>query len=403
MRRMRTKKNGLWLGMLLCVLMIWQTSVRAEDPPSLKTVEAVGTIRIQGEKIVDAREAAISLGLAAAVDRAILELIPAESAAANFSAITELFYANVNQFVQGYKVLAESRGSGFYRVMVQASVSSGAIQKQLNNAGISLGKKILPSILLMVSDQRLDSPDAQYWWGPGGPAAAKPVAGPLLSRILSEKGFGIVGHEVVAGSEALVPLHQNSNPGNPQVAEIGARANADMVIVGSVTLQRVPAALETAPKTVKAVMALRVVRSGSGEELAAVEQTAVAPNAEDPAGIDQMLATLGKTAGEELSKQMASAWQKQARKSASVELLIEGTSQLGNYSTFRSTLSKISGVKNVQIKEMKADKSTLIVEYPNGAKQLADALILKPFEGFSITIPEVTQNQMKVILVHGQQ
>jgi hypothetical protein len=83
--------------------------------------------------------------------------------------------------------------------------------------------------------------------------------------------------------------------------------------------------------------------------------------------------------------------------------MIEGTSQLGNYSAFRSALSKVSGVKNVQVKEMKADKSTLIVEYPNGAKQLADALILKPFDGFSITIPEVTQNQMKVILVHGQQ
>ena len=240
---MRTKINCLWLGMLLCSLMIWQPVVRGEDSPSLKTVEAIGTVKIQGEKIVDAREAAISLALAAAVDRAILELIPAEIAAANFSAITELFYANVNQFVQGYKVLAESRGSGFYRVMVQAGVSSGAVQKQLTGAGISQEKKILPSILLMVSDQRLDSP-AQYWWGPGV-AAAKPAAEPLLSRTLSEKGFGIVGHELVGGSEVLIPVQQNSNPGKAQVAEIGARANADMVIAGSVTLQRVPAAQET--------------------------------------------------------------------------------------------------------------------------------------------------------------
>jgi hypothetical protein len=399
---MRTKINRLRLGMLLCALMAWQTSVMAEDSPSLKTFEAVGTVKIQGEKIVDARGAAISLGLAAAVDRAILELIPVETAAANFSAITSLFYANVNQYVQDYKVLAESRGSGFYRVMIQAGVSTGAIQKQLVGAGIPLSKKILPSILLMVSDQRLDSPDVQYWWGTGT-AASKPAAEPLLSRIFSEKGFGIVGHETVVGSEALAPIRQNSKPGNTEVAEIGAKANADMVIAGSVTLLRVPAALETAPKTVKAVMVLHAVSSGSGEEIAAVEQSAVAPNAEDPAGIDQMLATLAKAAGEELSRQMASAWQKQARKSASVELLIEGTSQLGNYSAFRSALSKVSGVKIVQIKEMKADKYTLTVEYPNGARQLADTLILKPFVGFSITIPEVTQNQLKVILVPGQQ
>jgi hypothetical protein len=397
---MQARINCLRLGMLLCALMFWQTSVNAEEAPSLKTFEAVGTIKIQGEKIVDAREAAISIGLAAAVDRAILELIPVETAAANFSVITGLFYANVNQYVQDYKVLAESRGSGYYRVMVQAGVSSGAIQKQLVGAGIPLGKKILPSILLMVSDQRLDSPDVQYWWGTGT-AASKPAAEPLFSRIFSEKGFGIVGHESFVGSEALAPIRQNSKPGNTEVAEIGAKANADMVIAGTVTLQRVPTVLETDPKTVKVVMALRLVRSGSGEELAAFEQTAVAPNAEDPSGIDQTLATLAKAAGDELSKQLASAWQKQARKSASVELLVEGASQLGNYSAFRSVLSKVSGVKNVQIKEMKADRSTLTVEYPDGARQLADALILKPFDGFSITIPEVTQNQMKVILVPG--
>jgi hypothetical protein len=400
---MRTKMNCLLLVMLLCALMIWQPAVWAEDQPSLKTFEAVGTVRIQGEKIVEAREAAISSGLSAAIDRAILELIPVEIAAANFSAITELCYGNVNQFVQGYKVLAEYRGSGIYRVIVQASVSSGVIQKQLTNAGISMGKKNPPSILLMVSDQRIDSTDVQYWWGSSGSATAKPAAETLLSRMLSEKGFGIVGHEIVAGSDAMVPVRQNSNPGNAMIAEIGAKANADMVIAGSTTLQRIPAAQETDPKTVKAIMSLRVIRSGSGEEIATVEQTAVAPNAEDPAGIDQMLATLGKTTGEELSKFMTSAWQKQARKSASVELQIEGASQLGNYSAFRSALNKISGAKNVQVKEMKADKYTLIVEYPNGAKQLADALMLKPFDGFSVTIQDVTQNQMRVILVHGQQ
>ena len=42
--------------MLLCSLMIWQPVVRGEDSPSLKTVEAIGTVKIQGEKIVDARE-----------------------------------------------------------------------------------------------------------------------------------------------------------------------------------------------------------------------------------------------------------------------------------------------------------------------------------------------------------
>lgn len=395
-------KTHVLLALMLSVLWVRPPALGAEEPAALKTVEAIGTVRIQGEKIVDAREAAISSGLAAAVERTILGMIPPEAAAANFSTITELFSSNVSQYVQGYKVLAESRSGGFYRVLVQAGVFSGAIQKQLGTIG-SMNKKILPSVLVMVSEQRPGSADFQYGWGPG-PASARPPGDLLLSRIFEEKGYPITGLEGASGADALSAVRMNPNPGNSQIAEIGTRSGADMVLAGTIAMKRLEPAQETDPQKIHITLSLRVVRSGSGDQIAVFEQTADASGTgADAMAIDQTLTQLSGAAGDELSRQMAASWQKQTLKSDAIELQVEGTSQLGNFTAFRSVLNRTMGVKSVQIKEMKADKSILLVEYPNGTRPLADALLSKTYEGFGITIPEVTENRMKVVLINKSQ
>ncbi len=218
--------------MIIFSILFAQTTTKAEDQSSLKTFEAVGNSRLHGTQIADAREAAISCALLGAVDRAVIEMITIEIFSRNFSAITEITSSNVKQFVHSYKVLAEARTGGYYRTMVQATVSLGLLQKQLSEAGFLLEKKSLKSSL--------------------------------------------------------------------------------------------------------------------------------------------------------------------------IEIHVEGAAQLKNYSTFRSALNKIEGVKSVQIKEMKANKATLIVDYQQDAIQLADSLILIAFEGFGINIPEVSHNNIKIILVPGQ-
>lgn len=226
------KRNIFFCLIIIFSILFTQTTPKAEDQSSLKTFEAIGNSRIQGTQIADAREAAISSALLGAVDRATIEMITIEVFSRNFSAITEITSANVKQFVHGYKVLAETRTGGYYRIMVQATVSLSLIQKQLSEAGI------------------------------------------LLEKI--------------------------------------------------------------------------------------------------------------------------------SVKSAIIEIQVEGAAHLKNYSTFRSALNKIEGVKSVQVKEMKANKATLIVDYQQDGRQLADSLILITFDGFGINVPEVTHNNIKIILLPGQ-
>jgi len=84
-----------------------------------------------------------------------------------------------------------------------------------------------------------------------------------------------------------------------------------------------------------------------------------------------------------------------------VELSIQGTGNLATYVKFRKALNTISGVEGIQVKEIKPNEATLLVEYKGKAKDLAAALMLQNFKSFGVHISEVTHNSLRIELVKG--
>ena len=387
---MKLNRYTGWI--FFCCVLLCGISGAAAETFSTKTVEGIGTAKIQGS-IVETRNAAVTNGLVAAVERAALDIIPPETFSGNFPAIEDILSKNINQFVQGYKVLAESRNGGVYRTLVQANIFTGAIQKQVSAVGISFINKSLPSLLLMVTEQRSSTASVQYWWADAG---ATPTTESTLSRILSEKGYAIIPHDRIAATDpARIAIHQNPEPANSQIADIGARSGADIVIFGTSLIQ--PAAstvTDSGPNAITAFVKLRALRASTGEELAVAEKSSSAAAGAE----DQAITTALTAACANLNDQLTSVWQKQVKKAASIEVQIEGASRLAYYSAFRTALGRVSGVKDIQIKEMRADKYILSLEYPGGARQLADILLLKTYEGFDVAISDAEQNLMRVVL-----
>jgi hypothetical protein len=78
---------------------------------------------------------------------------------------------------------------------------------------------------------------------------------------------------------------------------------------------------------------------------------------------------------------------------------VAGTSNLGNFVLFRNILNGIAGVKRIQIRELKADTSTIMVDYSGTTKALADSLMIKAYDTFSINISEVSEDHLRIELV----
>ncbi len=87
-----------------------------------------------------------------------------------------------------------------------------------------------------------------------------------------------------------------------------------------------------------------------------------------------------------------------ATTSATVALTVEGSGNLANFVKMRRTLGGLPGVRGVQVKEMKPNEATLLVDYAGGGRELAAALALHSFDTFEVAVVEALDNALRVAL-----
>jgi hypothetical protein len=90
--------------------------------------------------------------------------------------------------------------------------------------------------------------------------------------------------------------------------------------------------------------------------------------------------------------------EKAATGSARVALTVEGTGSLGNFVKFRKSLGSMAGIEGIQVQEMRPNETTLLVGYKGSAQDLASALLLQPYDSFTVTIVEAGDNRLRVAL-----
>ena len=137
----------------------------------------------------------------------------------------------------------------------------------------------------------------------------------------------------------------------------------------------------------------------TGEEITAVDKSAVTANADIIAGGSEALSAAGKLAGEQLALQMAAAWQKKGLATGQVDIQLTGTRNLANFVQFRRMLTTLSGVEDVQVKELKSDDATLRVAYRGKTRELAEDMMVQSFETFGINIYDISDDRLSVQLV----
>jgi hypothetical protein len=90
--------------------------------------------------------------------------------------------------------------------------------------------------------------------------------------------------------------------------------------------------------------------------------------------------------------------EKAAAGSARVALTVEGTGNLGNFVKFRKSLGGMAGIEGIQVQEMRSNETTLLVGYKGSVQDLASALMLQPFDSFTVTIVEAGDSSLRVAL-----
>lgn len=381
--------------LLLC------TAVYAQQGVQDKTFVVIGSSKVRGGNIQVARDQAISASLVTAVALMTEEVLKVDSLVENFPQVSRIIYENTDAFVQDYKVLTEAESGKFYRVIVKATVAGKKIAKQLSKAGILRAKVDLPAVLFFISEQNLQDDSPRYWWGKqmGG---FESISEATMADILKASGFPIVDHGGV-GVRKMADWGPaiKSELTDEESINLGARLQADVVIVGTSIASPTASVMGDDLKSFKVILNARVLRTETGEKLADISRTSVTANVDETAGGREALKMAGTLAGDDLAMQLAAEWRKLAEKPSVVEILVEGTGNLANFVKFRRALTAISGVEGIRVKEIKPNETTLIIDYKGKAEELASALMLQNFENFGINIYEINKQNLKIALVSG--
>jgi hypothetical protein len=388
---------------VICCLFIFFTpamNVEAKNPIPAKTVVVIGSGKIYKEDSASARKEAIENGLVSAVERVAVGLIPPESYNRIFQTLNKALYDQTAKFIQGYRVLAESKIKDEYKVMVEANISVGDLTKYLSDAGIMTEGKSLPKILILISEQNLEDTSPKYWWG-RQPMVSNAFSDAALAKTIKSMGFPVIATRHIPQTISNDAKYDKPYLDKNEATDIGRALKADVVLFGKAVVERTQNVMEQNIRSFKGIVSVRAIRTDTGEEIAATTQSAVTANADEAAGAGNALSAAGSLAAETLSGRILAAWQKEEEQTNVIEIVVEGTDNLTNFEKFIRIIKEIPSVNNLQIKEIKTKETVVDLEFKGNAKKLADTLMLRSYESVGINIYEVSKNHLKIELLSG--
>lgn len=384
-----TRTAAVLALLILCSGPVWS----AQDQ-RVATVYAFGTGSIRGEDMSAGRNEAISASLVSAVTQVLTDIAPPDLVVGHFQIVNESIVAQTDRFILDYKMLAESTQKKKLRVMVRARVSIQRLKKALKKAGIYVGRKRYPRVLVCIAERQMDHPQFQYWWGGQQVWQAGPATRAMTQR-LETKGFTLIQPTVSPSRRGYPPQLSI-----PEAVALGQEIRAEIVVVGSGVAQEAPDAAGSATATYRGSLTARAFRVKDGQEIGRVQQVASAAHADPLSGGQAALENAALVAGDGLASQMVAAWFSADKGASDIELWVEGISgNIANFVKFRGALSTMSGVDSVQRKEMKADTAVLLVDYQGNRQALADALMRQAFDTFSLEITGQEENAIRLQLV----
>ncbi|MBW2368141.1 MAG: hypothetical protein JRH15_09670 [Deltaproteobacteria bacterium] len=398
----RSTVHALKLSVFVTVLML-SSVAGAATVEAPQTVSVIGTGRIHGENVSAARELAISNALVTAVGIVVAGLVPEPILPDKFQVLNQRFYSRADRFIQDYKVLAEAVSGRKYRVMVQVTVFKTRIQSILSKNELIPKMGTGQRVLLLMAEQNLENGALHYWWGNSIMVSEAVSEGPL-TEALRQKDLTVIDHNQTLPPVADPPdseseIHLGYHLDDTSALFLGYLYKAHIVVVG--TAKSVPATnvMGETLKSFQGTLTLRALRTETGQILASTMQSAFSMDADNPSGGRKALVAVAEQAAGPFATQIISSWHDVAGDTHGISVVVEGTRQLVQFVKFRMVLDDLEKVSDLQTQEIKPNEAILSLIYEGPSQALAEALLLKSFDGFGIHISEVTTDEIKLSLV----
>lgn len=342
----------------LCVLPLLLTSVvvwAAEAPPE-QTVEVVGEAAVMGKNVLGAKDKAIEVALRRAVEQVCGTLVESTTLVEKSQLVSDRIFTQARGYVSKHEVLSGGEEKGVYVVKVKATVGTGKLSDDLAAIGLTLARKGLPRVAVLIVEQRVDDSMPVVWWTEAGRKAGHATVSQRIveSTLLGEwlkAGFTFIDPETVA-SGARVAGVLDGAPGESLVRQLGDKlSEADVIIVGNALAKKTTnlkdlvsdshGAKDLPGVSCTGTVTLRILNADNGAELLAAGEESKSLTQLDGLTCGRAaLVEVTRVLGARLQKDLLARWNSQLTMGNKVRVVIKGIDAIATFSKLKAAMGQ---------------------------------------------------------------
>lgn len=370
------------------------------DQGDVLTSVTTGKRLVVNHNIQQAEQTAVSDALDIAVQNAFATLLSSQSLASNLDFFYNQVLTRTTDYIITYRVLGGIESNAHYLVAVESKVDLNLLGKTLTDARILNANKDKPTILFFITEKIPSDIEARYWWG-NNPEAYDSLAEKIIIDQMLQDRFIVIGNSPDRPDPASYNIVFNSVYDIAAARSLGEQMNADMIVFGKAGSEEAINRMGD-EKTFNAEINLEGYHLETGQKVITSQVQAVAKSDMDEEGNNNAIIKAASLSARELSRKIDTYWAQSLRKEHTFDVMIEGENFLPRFIALKQRFTEMSGIENVQYKEMGSTHAELEIFYKGKSSQFADAVMLKTFDTFGLEISEVTDTLVTIRFIEKQ-
>lgn len=382
-----------FIVLFITVLFISEPSSAVEDSSILMGV-TTGKGRITSQNLQQAKQNAVYEALKVAVQNAFAKIVSKQVFASNLDFFYSQVLPHASDYIITYQVLGGIENKGYYLVGVESKVDIHKLEKTLTDARILNANKDKPVILFFIVEKTPSDLLPKYWWGKN-PIPYQPLAETIIIEQLIQDRFIITGNDSVRPDPSFYNITFNSIYDVAAAKGLGKKMDADMIVFGKAVSEEAINRMGE-EKTFNSQIDLEGYNLETGEKVVTSQVQAVVKSDMENEGNIQALIKAASLSAQDLSKQLNDYWTGYLRKEHAFDVTIKGKNFLPRFIALKQQFKQMSGIENMQPKELGTDYAVMEIFYKGKSSQFADAVMLKTFDSFGLEFSDITDTLVTI-------
>ncbi len=322
---------------------------------------AENTLTVWGEAVIydgdipQAKERALQEAFAAAITKVMGTMVSVEGFTRNYESIERSVFGKTKGYIKTYEVIAEKRDGDIQQLQVLVTVSEESLIDDLTALGIMLDAIGNPVVCVLGQEQGLDTA----------------VSIPYFINELAQKGF----HVLEANEKDKVGMMIRLNGSIENQTEMhGTGMNGAVVSLSA-------NAYWQGSKKIIVALQKRTNGAGAGEKMALKN------------GYQRAASNLFP----EFLELMTTKWQNEINNGRLISVTVQ-TESYEMLHKFKRRMSRIFGVKHIDITNFKSGKAEMHVKFAGKTDLFAELITRTDFEGVKEEILDMEQGHLSMII-----